>query len=69
MKKSKKATPQMTPETIPVAFTPSQEQIDALARRLMPEIKRYFADDRIQHEYAVWKERQWKDPDKSEATT
>ena len=47
MKKSKKATPQMTPETISASFTPSQEQIDALARRLMPEIKRYFADDRI----------------------
>ena len=69
MKKSKKATPQMSPETIPAGFIPSQEQIDALARRLMPEIKRFFADDRIQQEYAEWKEQQGKDLDQSEATT
>jgi len=34
----------------------SQKQIDALAHRLMPEIKKYFADEHIQKEFDIWKE-------------
>ena len=41
-----------------VEFTLSQKQIETLAHRLMPEIKKYFADERIQKEFEEWKERQ-----------
>ena len=51
-------TPELQPVIIPAGFTPSDEQIDALARRLMPEIKRFFADDEIQREFAEWQKRQ-----------
>ena len=51
-------TPELHTVIIPVGFTPSDEQIDALARRLTPEIKRFFADDEIQREFAEWQERQ-----------
>jgi len=39
-------------------FGPTQEQIDALARRLMPEIKRFFADEYIQQDFARCQEDQ-----------
>ena len=39
-------------------FIPTQDQIDTLARRMMPEIKRFFADVQIQQEFAVWQEKQ-----------
>ena len=39
-------------------FTPSDEQIGALARRLMPEIKKFFADEQIKQEFADWQEKQ-----------
>jgi len=58
MKKSSKNTPQLTTETVPAIFSPTQEQIDALARRLIPEIKRFFADEQIQKEYAKWQQQQ-----------
>jgi len=41
-----------------VEYTPTKEQIDALARRLMPEIKKFLANDEIQKEFAKWKEKQ-----------
>ena len=44
-------------EAIPADFTPSQAQIDAFARRLMPEIKRFFADEQIQREFIEWQSR------------
>ena len=47
-------TPDLTTEIIPTGFTPSQEQLDDLARRLMPEIKKYFADGQVQAEFAAW---------------
>lgn len=47
-------TPALRTEIIPAGFTPSNEQIDALARRLMPEIKKYFADEQVQKEFAEW---------------
>jgi len=43
---------------VTAGFAPSQEQIDALARRLMPEIKKFFADELIQQEFAKWQEKQ-----------
>ena len=50
-------TPELHTVIIPADFIPSDEQIDALARRLTPEIKRFFADDEIQREFAEWKEK------------
>jgi len=38
----------------------SNEQIEIFARRLMPEIKRFFADEDIQREFEEW-QRQRKD--------
>ena len=43
--------------SIQTKFNPSNDQVDRLAYRLMPEIKRYFADERIQKEFAEWKEK------------
>ena len=57
MKKSVKTTQPPAADAIPAGFAPSQEQIDAFARRLMPEIKKFFADEQIQKEFAKWQER------------
>jgi hypothetical protein len=57
MKKAN-TTPELHPKTVPANFTPTQDQIDALARRMMPEIKKFFADEQIQREFAEWKEQQ-----------
>jgi len=46
-------TPKMSED-----YTPTQDQLDVLARRLMPEIKKFFADEQIQREFAEWKARQ-----------
>jgi len=43
---------------IPADYTPTQDQLDALARRLMPEIKKFFANEDVQREFAEWKARQ-----------
>jgi len=58
-----------TPKTKPdsdtqnlVNFTPTKEQINALACRLLPEIKKFFANEQVQKEFAEWKARQ--NPDK-----
>jgi len=45
-------------ETIPENFTPTDEQIYALARRMVPEIKTLFTDELIQQEFAKWQEKQ-----------
>jgi len=45
-------------DLINIEFAPSQEQVDALAHRLMPEIKKYFANEQIQREFREWKENQ-----------
>ena len=58
MSKIPKDIPKLHIKTYPPDFTPSDEQIDALARRFMPEIKRFFADEQVQKEFAEWKERQ-----------
>ena len=33
----------------------SDEQIEILARRLLPEIKRYFADEGVRQEFEEWR--------------
>ncbi len=55
---SPKPAPPLAAQAIPANFAPSQEQIEALARRLMPEIKKLFADERIQKEFAAWQARE-----------
>lgn len=54
--KSPKTEPKLEIQT--TDYTPTQAQIDMFARRLMPEIKKFFADEQIQKEFAEWKERQ-----------
>ena len=45
-------------ESVPCDFIPSQGQVETLAKRLTPEIKRYFADGQVQQEFAAWQARQ-----------
>ena len=54
MPDAERQTGALRAEAVPADFTPSQAQIDAFARRLMPEIKRFFADEQIQREFAEW---------------
>ena len=61
MKKARKTEVTEQNNMIPDGFVPTQEQIDALARRLMPEIKRFFADSQIQQEFTEWLEKQQTD--------
>jgi len=56
MKNVKKISQAALAKPGPARFVPSQKQLDALARRLMPEIKRFFADERIQQEFVKWRE-------------
>ena len=53
LKKTQNADPMQT-ETDPADYVPTQSQIETFARRLMPEIKRFFADEQIQREFAEW---------------
>lgn len=55
--KPTKTTPKLHIETDINEFTPTEEQISTLARRIMPEIKKYFADEQIQEEFAKWQEK------------
>jgi hypothetical protein len=52
--KTPRTEPPLRTETEPIGFAPTRAQIDAIARLLMPEIKRYFTDARIQREFAEW---------------
>jgi len=36
----------------------SERQIEIFARRLLPEIKRYFADENIRKEFEEWQKKQ-----------
>jgi hypothetical protein len=53
-----KATTTIDVKSTPAEIITTQKQIDALAIRLMPEIKRFFADEQIQREFREWKENQ-----------
>jgi len=35
----------------------TDKQIEILSRRLLPEIKKFFADEKIQLEFEEWKEK------------
>ena len=54
MRKTPSTTPNLKTKTTPADYSPSPEQIDALAHRLMPEIKKFFANEQIQREFAEW---------------
>jgi len=36
----------------------SDKQVEILARRLLPEIKRYFANEKIRREFEAWERKQ-----------
>ena len=36
----------------------SEKQIEIFARRLLPEIKKFFADEHIRKEFEEWKKKQ-----------
>ena len=57
MRKPRNTNTAPSAETVPADIVPTQEQIDALARRLMPEIKKFFADEHVQQAFARWQER------------
>ena len=57
MSKPRKTNATPSAESVLVDMFPTDEQIDALARRLMPELKRFFADEQVQQEFARWQER------------
>ena len=44
-------------KTVSVGSTLSKEQADALAYRITPEIKKFFADEQVQKEFAEWKKK------------
>ena len=52
-----KSKPQLHVDADIKQFTPTQAQIDTFARRLAPEIKKFFADEQIQKEFAKWQEK------------
>ena len=56
--KSQQTETTLNTETIPENFDHSQEIIDAFARRLLPEIKKYFAEESVQREFEKWREKQ-----------
>ena len=42
----------------------SEKQIEILARRLLPEIRKFFADEEIQKEFKEWQEKKQNDKEK-----
>ena len=58
MEESSTSTPQSETKTVQSDFVISQKQIDALASRLLPEIKKFYTDERTQKEFNEWKEKQ-----------
>jgi len=39
----------------------SEKQIEILARRLLPEIRKFFADEEIRKEFKEWQEKKQND--------
>ena len=58
MKKSQITNQKPYIEVSPGKFKPTDEQIKALAHRLMPEIKKYFTDEHIRQEFVDWLRKQ-----------
>ena len=57
MRKHTETASKIVTEATPACLMPSDDQIESLARRMMPEIKRFFADEQILKEFARWQER------------
>jgi len=57
MQNSLQKDPTLHIRTIPENFTPTQEQIYALARRLAPEIKALLNDDKVREEFENWQKK------------
>ena len=60
----KKATSEIANTTLSIknvseVFTPSKEQINIFAERLVPEIKKFFTDERTQKEFNDWKKKHY----------
>ena len=53
-----KIDPELFTENVPATFTPSQEQINAIARIMMPELKMFFTDEQVQQEFVEWQKRE-----------
>ncbi|MCL2578515.1 MAG: hypothetical protein FWE32_00610 [Oscillospiraceae bacterium] len=60
-----KTTPELHTEASPNNFGPTEEQIDAFARRMLPVLQQFFADEQIQQEFTQWQSEQSAKPDKS----
>ena len=41
-----------------VIFTPTKVHLEKLARRFTPEIKKYFANEQVQKDFAEWEQTQ-----------
>ena len=39
----------------PTAIELTEKQIEIFARRILPEIKRFFADENVKREFEEWK--------------
>jgi len=50
--------PELQTDTVPINFVPSTEQINAIARRMIPELKQLFADKQVQKEFAEWQKKE-----------
>ena len=48
-------------KTQPFCIDITKEQTDVLARRLLPEIKKFFANEDIRREFDEWKKTQQND--------
>ena len=58
MKKASTTTPKLDAKTLPVNYIPTNAQVEALAKLLVPEIKRFFIEERTQKKFNEWIENQ-----------
>jgi len=57
MEKSQQKDPIVHTKIIPEYFTPTQEQIYTIARRMLPEVKAFFANEENQKEFENWQKK------------
>ena len=58
MKKVPTASIPLKAESFPTNYIPTNAQVNTLAKLLIPEIKKFFADEKTQKEFSEWKEKQ-----------
>jgi len=58
MKKISTASLPLKAESFPVNYIPTNTQVNTLAKLLIPEVKKFFADEQTQKEFIKWKEKQ-----------